>query len=39
MDNPPAEQALYEQKIKAIIQSYTTRMARNELYIKEKERK
>jgi phosphoglycerol transferase MdoB-like AlkP superfamily enzyme len=34
MGNPPAEQALYEQKIKAIIQSYTTRMARNELYIR-----
>jgi phosphoglycerol transferase MdoB-like AlkP superfamily enzyme len=34
MDNPPAEQALYEQKLKAVIQSYTTRMARNMLYIK-----
>ena len=31
---PPAELAVYEQKLKAIIQSYTTRMADNQLFIK-----
>jgi hypothetical protein len=35
VNNPPNEMFFYEQKLKAIIQSYTMRMEGNKLYIKE----
>ena len=39
MADYPAEKQLLEQKLKALIQSYTTRMSQNKLYIGEKKKK
>jgi len=39
MADYPAERQLLEQKLKALIESYTTRMSQNKLYIGEKKKK